>query len=43
MAKVCAFCDTALTNESDSVCADCRRKYKIGSYDVGKDGCGCDS
>ena len=42
MTKVCSFCDTAVINESDSVCVDCRRKYRIGSFDNSKDGCGCD-
>ena len=42
MTKVCSFCDTAVINESDSVCVDCRKKYRIGSFDNSKDGCGCD-
>lgn len=42
MTKVCSFCETAAINESESVCTDCRKKYRIGSYDNSKDGCGCD-
>ena len=43
MTKVCSFCDAVLVNESDSLCGNCRKKYKIGSFDSSKDGCRCDS
>ena len=39
---VCTFCD-AKVDYGKSICDACAKKYHIGSYDLSKDGCGCDS
>jgi predicted amidophosphoribosyltransferase len=38
---VCSFC-SAKVEYGKSVCDDCKKKYKIGQYDMANDGCGCD-
>jgi hypothetical protein len=38
----CAFCNIEIPF-GHSVCPDCIKKYNITSYDLGSDGCGCDS
>ncbi|HJY10564.1 MAG TPA: hypothetical protein VJ250_06405 [Nitrososphaeraceae archaeon] len=38
----CTFCDRKISF-GESVCPNCMKKYNIKAYDVGSDGCGCDS
>jgi hypothetical protein len=41
--RICAFCDNKISQGSNkSICDNCSRKYKIRSYDLADDGCGCD-
>lgn len=42
MTKVCSFCDAVITNESESVCNACMKKYGMDTFDNSRDGCGCD-
>ena len=42
MTKVCSFCDAVITNESESVCIACMKKYGMDTFDNSRDGCGCD-
>lgn len=37
----CAFCDANIAF-GESFCLNCMEKYNIKSYDLGRDGCGCD-
>jgi hypothetical protein len=37
----CTFCNAKIPF-GQSVCPDYMKKYNIGSYDMGNDGCGCD-
>ncbi|HJU95382.1 MAG TPA: hypothetical protein VJ643_05060 [Nitrososphaera sp.] len=41
-AAACTFCD-AIIPLGESICHDCMKKYNINSYDMGRDGCGCDT
>jgi predicted amidophosphoribosyltransferase len=38
----CTFCDARIRS-GESICPDCMKKYNIKSYNMGSDGCGCDS
>ena len=38
---VCTFC-SAKIEYGKSVCDACAKKFNIGKYDMGSDGCGCD-
>jgi predicted amidophosphoribosyltransferase len=38
---VCTFCNAKI-DYGKSVCDACAKKYNIGAYDMGSDGCGCD-
>ncbi|MDQ5876973.1 MAG: hypothetical protein M3288_09030 [Thermoproteota archaeon] len=38
----CTFCDARIPS-GESICHDCMKKYNIRSYDLGRDGCGCDT
>jgi hypothetical protein len=41
--RICAFCDNKISQVSNkSICDNCSYKYKIRSYDLADDGCGCD-
>ena len=41
--KVCAFCDTPVSDER-SICYNCAMHYKITIVDLKEDdGCGCDN
>ncbi|MDQ3806993.1 MAG: hypothetical protein M3298_02375 [Thermoproteota archaeon] len=42
VSEACAFCDARI-GFGQSICPDCMRKYNIRSYDLGSDGCGCDT
>jgi hypothetical protein len=42
VAAACAFCDARIPL-GQSLCSDCMKKYNIKSYDLGSDGCGCDT
>lgn len=39
---VCTFCNAKI-DYGKSVCDACAKKFNIGKYDMGSDGCGCDS
>ena len=38
----CIFCDARIPS-GERICHDCMKKYNIKSYDMGRDGCGCDT
>lgn len=38
---VCTFCNAKI-DYGKSVCDACAKKFNIGKYDMGSDGCGCD-
>jgi hypothetical protein len=37
----CAFCNLKIPY-GESLCPACMKKYKIRTFDLGNDGCGCD-
>jgi hypothetical protein len=38
---VCTFCNAKI-EYGKSVCDACAKKFNIGKYDMGSNGCGCD-
>jgi len=40
--KKCSFCEQTIM-ENESLCKKCMDTFKIKTYDMGNDGCGCDT